>query len=464
MATRARKSASYLHWHGQSWRVQLAVPARLKEAIGCAVLYHPLHTDSLAIAERTKHRAIATLKDRLAAAEGALKRRAGGDPLLAEGLDWRQSFKDEAQRASNDEEGVYVSTALEARWEEVAKAQGEEKANILASIATGRATPIGSLADQWLAEKPLKGKQRLDYRRAVAKLETWMADKSLPPTLQAITKQTAASYRDEAFVRAGVHSRSANKDLSALSGLWKHAERKDLVIGNPWRGQFLPQSTASSSHKRPLTSDEVNRLLAALATPQTPMQGLLRDTVAVLACSALRVEEWATMKVTDLRDLTGPLPYVVLRGTKTASARRDVPIHPDLLPIIHRRATEAGPEGYLVGELNTPPEGSAWGRGQPITKEFGRLRKRLGIDEREAGARQANVDLHSLRRFAIASMRDALNAGATGYSMRTVAQLVGHDVGDLGLSMTSMYAGQEPLSAKAAAIGAIRLPTIGEYA
>jgi integrase len=341
----------------------------------------------------------------------------------------------------------------------VAKAQGEEKANILASIATGRATPVGPLADQWLAEKPLKAKQRLDYRRAVAKLETWMAGKSMPPTLQAVTKQIAASYRDEAFVRAGVHSRSANKDLSALSGLWKHAERKDLITGNPWRGQFLPQSNASSSHKRPLSTDEVKRLLQHLSTPGTPMQGLLRDTVAVLACSALRVEEWATMKVADLRDLAGALPYVVLRGTKTASARRDVPIHPAILPIIHRRATAAGPEGYLVGELNTPPEGSAWGRGQPITKEFGRLRKRLGIDEREPGARQANVDLHSLRRYAIASMRDALNAGATGYSMRTVAQIAGHDVGDLGLSMTSMYAGEEPLSAKAKAIGAIRLPS-----
>jgi hypothetical protein len=462
MAARAhktRRGSSYLHWHGQSWRVQLAVPARLKEAIGCAVLYHPLHTDSLAIAERTKHRAIAALKDRLQAAEKQLERRAGGDQLLLEGLDWRQSFKDEAQAASDDEEGGYVTTALEARWEEVANAQGEEKANILASIATGRATPVGPLADQWLAEKPLKAKQRLDYRRAVAKLETWMAGKSMPPTLQAVTKQIAASYRDEAFVRAGVHSRSANKDLSALSGLWKHAERKDLIIGNPWRGQFLPQSNTSSSHKRPLSSDEVKRLLEHLATPQTPMQGLLRDTVAVLACSALRVEEWATMKVADLRDLAGALPYVVLRGTKTASARRDVPIHPAILPIIHRRATAAGPEGYLVGELNTPPEGSAWGRGQPITKEFGRLRKRLGIDEREPGARQANVDLHSLRRYAIASMRDALNAGATGYSMRTVAQIAGHDVGDLGLSMTSMYAGEEPLSAKAKAIGAIRLPS-----
>jgi hypothetical protein len=66
---------------------------------------------------------------------------------------------------------------------------------------------------------------------------------------------------------------------------------------------------------------------------------------------------------------------------------------------------------HILHELPTPPEGSARERGQPITKTFGRLRKRLGIDERETGARQANVDLHSLRRYAIASMRDALNAG-----------------------------------------------------
>jgi hypothetical protein len=100
--------------------------------------------------------------------------------LLLEGLDWRQSFKDEAQRASDDDDEGYVSTALEARREEVATAHGEEKANILASIPTGRATPVGPLADQWLAEKPLKAKLRLDYRRAAAKLETWMAGKSMP--------------------------------------------------------------------------------------------------------------------------------------------------------------------------------------------------------------------------------------------------------------------------------------------
>ena len=84
--TRPRGGASYLHWHGQSWRVQLAVPARLRGAIGCAVLYHPLHTDSLAIAERTKHRAIAALKDRLVAAERQLERRKDGDPWPAAGF------------------------------------------------------------------------------------------------------------------------------------------------------------------------------------------------------------------------------------------------------------------------------------------------------------------------------------------------------------------------------------------
>jgi integrase len=380
-----RRGASYLHWHGQQWRVQLAVPARLRGVLGCAVLYHPLHTDSAAIAERTKHRAIAALKDRLAAAEKDLQNRTTGDPLALEGLDWREALKDDDKLGGGPYDPTPAADALSARLDEVERAEGEARAATLASIATGRATPIGPLADQWLSEKPLKAKQKLDYRRAVRKLETWLAEKALPSTLQTVTKQVAAAYRDEAFVRAGIHSRSANKDLSALSGLWKHAERKDLIASNPWRGQFLPQSDPSSSQKRPFTDHEVSRLLDHLATPKTPMQAILRDTVAVLALSGLRVEEWASMKAADLRDLDGSLPYVALRGTKTAASRRDVPLHPSVLPIIKRRAASAEPDGYLVGELNTPPEGSAWGRGQPITKEFGRARKRLGIDDGRKG-------------------------------------------------------------------------------
>jgi hypothetical protein len=51
------------------------------------------------------------------------------------------------------------------------------------------------------------------------------------------------------------------------------------------------------------------------------------------------------------------------------------------------------------------------------------------------------ADLHLLRRWFIARARDALNQGATGFTMFTVAEVCGHAKGGLGLSMTSRYAG-----------------------
>jgi integrase len=424
---------SFLQWHGQSWRVQVAVPARLRGAVGCAVLYHPLHTDSLVVANREKHRYVHLLKKRIEEAA----RKPAADPLTEEALAWRDA----------------PSEVLEARYEELVKSRGTPAADAYVEIATGRATPITpALIEEWIAERQMKPRQVLDYRRAVKKLLAHLPT----ATVEAVDKRAAGDYR-AALTRLGVHPRTAAKDVSALASLWKHLESRGLAPINPWRGLGGVPKTAStgrpSARKRPLTREEVERLLTSNRASPT-----LRDAMVLLALSGMRTEELARLRIGDLR-LDGPIPYVALRGTKTAAAHRDVPISPAALPIYGARAAEKGANDYLLHELSTPPEGSAMERGQPLTKAFGRLRKRLGIDEREPGARQANVDLHSLRRFAIASMRDALNAGATGYSMRTVAQVVGHDVGDLGLSMTSMYAGQEPLSAKAAAIGAIRLPT-----
>jgi hypothetical protein len=64
----------------------------------------------------------------------------------------------------------------------------------------------------------------------------------------------------------------------------------------------------------------------------------------------------------------------------------------------------------------------------------------------------------SLRRWHIAKCRDALNAGATGFTMYTIADNVGRAKGGLGLSMTSHYAGRETLEAKSKAVEAVKLP------
>jgi hypothetical protein len=92
-----------------------------------------------------------------------------------------------------------------------------------------------------------------------------------------------------------------------------------------------------------------------------------------------------------------------------------------------------------------------------------RLRTRLGIGERVEGQRQASKDLHSLRRWQASKCRDALNNGAHGFTVYTLADNLGHAKGGLGLSMTSHHAGKVSLEAKAACVRAVKLP-VGEAA
>lgn len=113
----------------------------------------------------------------------------------------------------------------------------------------------------------------------------------------------------------------------------------------------------------------------------------------------------------------------------------------------------------VLHELTTPPPDSTMDRGQPITKEFGRIRKRLGVDEREDGARTSNIDLHSLRRWFVRSAATALEGGAKGYSHWTIAEVVGHAKEEMALAMTmERYAGDGTMEARAACVRAVKLP------
>ena len=323
--------------------------------------------------------------------------------------------------------------------------------------------PLIALIEDWLAERDMKPRQVLDYKRAVTKLATWLAAEGHAPTIEGVTKRIASDYRMAAFVRPGMNSRTSNKDLSALSSLWKFAARRALVEVNPWAGQSLPKEKGAGSgvQKLPFEDSEVAALVDAAGLARGSSGPMLRDAVTILALSGMRVEELARMKVADLRDLAGSIPYVALQGTKTAAARRDVPIHPQSLAIILRRAEGKSKDQFVFHELPTPSTDSAMERGQPITKSFGRLRERLGIGERGEGQRQSSKDLHSLRRWFIARARDALNQGATGFTMFTVAEVCGHAKGGLGLSMTSRYAGRETMEARADCVRAVKLPKVG---
>ena len=176
----------------------------------------------------------------------------------------------------------------------------------------------------------------------------------------------------------------------------------------------------------------------------------------IAALSGMRVEEICGLKVGDIK---GDL--IDLRGTKTAAARRVVPLHTGLTVTIGRRCEGKAAGAYLFDELPTPPADSPRERSQPVVKAFTRYRRAAGVDERAEGARQSNVDFHSFRRWFIREARDALTAGrAKGYSYWTIAEVVGHSKEDslpLGMTM-SRYSGDDTAEAKRACVAAVKLP------
>jgi len=197
--------------------------------------------------------------------------------------------------------------------------------------------------------------------------------------------------------------------------------------------------------KRPLTDGELTAILQA-----APEGTLLGDSIRLLALGGMRCEELARMRVGDLQDLRTPLPWVDLKGSKTEAARRSLPIHSGATAIYLRRAEGKAPDAYLLDELRTPPEGSAMERGQPITKHFGRLLARLGIGEKEDGARQGNVDLHSLRR------RWVTQAEQAGHPENLIASCVGHQRPGMTFGR---YSSGPLLGQLRAVVESVKLPT-----
>lgn len=446
----------YLEWHGRQWRVQLRVPERLRQILKCSRLVVPLHTDSLAVANLRKFKIVAELKDRIAAAEQAYKRQTNGfaDALADEALVWKADIAHERLTAVEDEDG-YTYEALPDllydRAKELERTLGEDKASDFYKTAMGLATPISSLIDAWLAERmDMKVRQRNDYRRAVIKFIGWLQVVRLPASIEEATRKTAGRYVSEAMVKGGVNWKTANKDISALSGYWKWLVKKGYVEANIWSNQSLPKIKDRFNTPRPFTDAEVATLISGINTP------LLADAIMIGALSGMRVDEIARLRVGDILG-----QCFVVRDAKTDAGVRQVPIHALLSPIVLKRTAGKGAEDYLFDELSDPAPGSAVERGQGISKKFVTARRKLGVDDRVEGKRQSRVTFHSFRRWFVATSKQALANGAIGFDPWTIADVVGHDREGLpeGLAMTmGRYAGDSSISAKVACVNSVRLP------
>lgn len=442
------KDRSFLIQRGTTWLVNVKVPAHLRERVGKAHLRQTTGTDSLARANALKHGIIHQLKGIIAEAQREHDQGQAGTlkGLVAEATAWRYDLQ-RAKEADREASGAQVSdehpegawdlttSLLADRAQEIADKEGLDKAQEFHAIAMGLATPIATLVDSWLAERPMKPRQVTDYRRAVTKFTVWLAGGRHPQAVERVTRRVAGAYISDAFVTKGVNVRTTNKDVSCLSSFWKWAQRKGIASENVWAGQSLPKpKSVKAEEPRAFTDEEVTTLFTGKTVASSESRKpklvepspLLRDFMAIAALSGMRVEEIAQLTARDVAALPPvadqkPLLYFDITKAKTTAGLRRVPVHPALGDIVARRTAGRASTDSLWPELPEPRAGSPIERSQKVVKEFVAYRRKIGVDDRAAGKRQSRVTFHSWRRTFVTK------AEQSGQPPHLLAVVVGHE-------------------------------------
>jgi hypothetical protein len=141
------------------------------------------------------------------------------------------------------------------------------------------------------------------------------------------------------------------------------------------------------------------------------------------------------------RDCTGG--WFRVRTGKTKAAKRKIPIHPDLVPIVAQQAKGKAPGDYLLYVATAGDRRSA-----VLSRQFTTYRRSAGVEELRETARSA-VNFHSCRRWLTTA---ASSAGALPI---VVDQLTGHAA--KGETLKTYFGGSvDDVLRKA--IEAVRLP------
>lgn len=439
---------------GTAWYVAAEVPRTLRKAIGKKRLIKSLRTSDINLARVARWNALDLLKREIASARADSDTALG--PLFREALQFRDLLSKADQKERDDllyeivnraeqidREDQSVSGAL-APSDEGDEDATSKKATDFAKLATGRATPLNTYVERWLATANYSERTSADARTILREFEAWCRSTSHSGFIEDIDDRTASDFRDGALVEKKVHPVTANKKLSLLRRYWDWLDRSFGIRPNPWARKSLPKpkshriaAEGSDAPERPFTDQEIAKLLEGNADAD------LADFMRVGALSGMRLEEIGQLRV---KDCEGDY-FAVARG-KTAAAVRMVPIHSQLRRIVESRTKSKPEDAYLFPNLSD----TGWdgNRTMALSKRFNYYRKRCGVDDRRPGSRRSKVNFHSFRRWF------ATKAEEAGQRENVVAAVMGH-AKNVGLTF-GLYSKAELGELKRQCVESVRLP------
>ncbi len=416
---------SLLEWHRGSIRVVVKVPPKLQDVVGKKRLRALLGTKKPLEAEALKWPVIAELKRQIAHAKSGAAKGASTPSYVETALAIRDELR--AARKGRHPTGLSEDTMdeiIDMTVDRIMEQHGPQRATVFDDVARGRATPLDTYKNDWL-QRLRSGRTKEAWGRALDKLSAWCAKNDFPETLEAVTPEVAGDYVTKQFERKGVRRGTANKDIGALSSYWNYLVEKSKAERNPWEKKRLKKEPPSITSdidlsKRPFTSEEATALIIGITDRTTA------DMQAISALSGMRISEIAALRV---KHVSGQ--KVTVPGTKTANARRVIPIHPALASLMQRRTEGKDADDYLIEEL--PDQLSdRRSRAAPVSQAFTRYRRNLGVDDRVSGISQSRIDFHSWRRWFIQQAGQAfMQTPGCGFTPWTIADVVGHGKDDM---------------------------------
>ncbi len=192
------------------------------------------------------------------------------------------------------------------------------------------------------------------------------------------------------------------------------------VIERDWSQYVELTAPEADSSRRVFTREEIRALWRLWreggpvpGEPERFRGGVMLESVLLLLYTGLRVGE-----LLDLRrgDVNLKERFIDLRGTKTKAARRRVPLHTDILPVMARILDRAGQE-----QLFTGPEGKALTYSQYKYGWFDRVLPALGMRHTPHDTRHTFVSA-----LDTAGVRRAAMMFIVGHSQRDVTDRYTH--------------------------------------
>ena len=203
------------------------------------------------------------------------------------------------------------------------------------------------------------------------------------------------------------------KMISSYRVFWRYLEQANGIdLGDPFR-DVLPKSGRKTkadreAERKAFLPLDILRLLEEC--PYTDLKHL----ITIAAYSGCRLEELCALKLTHVKD-----DRMLIGYAKTAAGDRVVPIHKDLTQLI-TRLVDTSTDGYLISGLTLSKFDD---RSNAIGKRFGRLKKKLGYDNRYV--------FHSIRKTFASRLEEA------GVPELLAARLLGHEVKTISYGLYS---------------------------